>query len=80
MPKDNEAASWREKLDQLYKSSSQNFRVVVHGSKVCTSFFMLLYFTKSFSISYDFLGCDVSIINVCKCVRNSKSKWDTSQY
>ncbi|CAI9783903.1 unnamed protein product [Fraxinus pennsylvanica] len=31
--KDNEAASWREKLDQLYKSSSQNFRVVVHGSK-----------------------------------------------
>lgn len=34
-PKDNEAASWREKLDQLYKSSSQSFRVVVHGSKVC---------------------------------------------
>ncbi|XP_031494059.1 phospholipase A I isoform X1 [Nymphaea colorata] len=33
IPKDNEAASWREKLDQLYKSSSQNFRVVVHGSK-----------------------------------------------
>ncbi|XP_004295255.1 PREDICTED: phospholipase A I isoform X4 [Fragaria vesca subsp. vesca] len=32
-PKDNEAASWREKLDQLYKSSSQSFRVVVHGSK-----------------------------------------------
>ncbi|KAF8030163.1 hypothetical protein BT93_E2559 [Corymbia citriodora subsp. variegata] len=31
--KDNEAASWREKLDQLYKSSSQSFRVVVHGSK-----------------------------------------------
>ncbi|GLJ49400.1 hypothetical protein SUGI_1045520 [Cryptomeria japonica] len=31
--KDNEAATWREKLDQLYKSSSQNFRVVVHGSK-----------------------------------------------
>lgn len=29
-----EAASWREKLDQLYKSSSQSFRVVVHGSKV----------------------------------------------
>ena len=26
--KDNEAATWREKLDQLYKSSSQNFRVV----------------------------------------------------
>ncbi|GMP72912.1 hypothetical protein CsSME_00030795 [Camellia sinensis var. sinensis] len=34
VPKDNEAATWREKLDQLYKSSSQNFRVVVHGSKV----------------------------------------------
>ncbi|KAI4365056.1 hypothetical protein MLD38_021076 [Melastoma candidum] len=32
-PKDNEAASWRERLDQLYKSSSQSFRVVVHGSK-----------------------------------------------
>ncbi|CAM6093593.1 unnamed protein product [Calypogeia fissa] len=30
---ENEAATWREKLDQLYKSSSQNFRVVVHGSK-----------------------------------------------
>ncbi|KAK4439318.1 Phospholipase A I [Sesamum alatum] len=33
VPKENEAASWREKLDQLYKSSSQSFRVVVHGSK-----------------------------------------------
>uniref|UniRef100_A0A5B6ZNM3 Patatin n=1 Tax=Davidia involucrata TaxID=16924 RepID=A0A5B6ZNM3_DAVIN len=33
VPKDNEAASWRERLDQLYKSSSQSFRVVVHGSK-----------------------------------------------
>ncbi|KAL0407272.1 UNVERIFIED_CONTAM: Phospholipase A I [Sesamum latifolium] len=32
-PKENEAATWREKLDQLYKSSSQSFRVVVHGSK-----------------------------------------------
>lgn len=32
-PKDNEAATWREKLDQIYKSSSQSFRVVVHGSK-----------------------------------------------
>lgn len=31
--KDNEAATWIEKLDQLYKSSSQSFRVVVHGSK-----------------------------------------------
>ncbi|EPS58325.1 hypothetical protein M569_16490, partial [Genlisea aurea] len=31
--KENEAASWREKLDQLYKSSSRSFRVVVHGSK-----------------------------------------------
>ncbi|XVF87703.1 hypothetical protein PTKIN_Ptkin18bG0141800 [Pterospermum kingtungense] len=33
VPKDNEAATWREKLDQLYKSSSQSFRVVVYGSK-----------------------------------------------
>ncbi|PNY12712.1 tryptophan synthase beta chain 2 chloroplastic-like [Trifolium pratense] len=33
VPKDNEAATWRDKLDQLYKSSSQSFRVVVHGSK-----------------------------------------------
>ncbi|KAG0585410.1 hypothetical protein M758_2G009100 [Ceratodon purpureus] len=33
IPKDNEAATWREKIDQVYKSSSQNFRVVVHGSK-----------------------------------------------
>ncbi|XAR53777.1 Phospholipase A(1) [Bertholletia excelsa] len=33
VPKDNETASWKEKLDQLYKSSSQRFRVVVHGSK-----------------------------------------------
>ncbi|XP_009113114.1 phospholipase A I isoform X2 [Brassica rapa] len=33
VPRDNEAASWREKLDQLYKSSSQSFRVVIHGSK-----------------------------------------------
>ncbi|XP_068656988.1 phospholipase A I-like [Aristolochia californica] len=33
VPKDNEAATWREKLDQIYKSSSQSFRVVVHGSK-----------------------------------------------
>lgn len=39
VPKDNEAATWREKLDQLYKSSSQNLRVVVHGSKVCDASF-----------------------------------------
>ena len=39
VPKDNEAATWREKLDQLYKSSSQSFRVVVHGSKVWAIFF-----------------------------------------
>ncbi|KAF7149753.1 hypothetical protein RHSIM_Rhsim02G0110400 [Rhododendron simsii] len=32
-PKDNEAATWKEKFDQIYKSSSQSFRVVVHGSK-----------------------------------------------
>lgn len=38
IPKDNEAATWREKIDQVYKSSSQNFRVVVHGSKVLASF------------------------------------------
>lgn len=38
VPKD-EAATWREKLDQLYKSSSQSFRVVVHGSKVRKNFF-----------------------------------------
>lgn len=38
VPKD-EAATWREKLDQLYKSSSQSFRVVVHGSKVSKIFF-----------------------------------------
>ncbi|KNA04015.1 hypothetical protein SOVF_203650 [Spinacia oleracea] len=31
--KDSEAATWREKLDQLYKSSSQSFRVAVHGAK-----------------------------------------------
>jgi hypothetical protein len=33
VPKD-ESATWKEKLDQLFKSSSQSFRVVVHGSKV----------------------------------------------
>ncbi|KAK4258981.1 hypothetical protein QN277_005366 [Acacia crassicarpa] len=33
VPKDNEAATWREKLDLLYKTSSQSFRVAVHGSK-----------------------------------------------
>uniref|UniRef100_A0A804MRG6 Patatin n=1 Tax=Zea mays TaxID=4577 RepID=A0A804MRG6_MAIZE len=32
IPKD-EAATWKEKIDQLFKSSSQSFRVVVHGSK-----------------------------------------------
>ncbi|KAJ4813221.1 Patatin [Rhynchospora pubera] len=32
IPKD-EATSWKVALDQLFKSSSQNFRVVVHGSK-----------------------------------------------
>ncbi|KAG8099844.1 hypothetical protein GUJ93_ZPchr0013g35958 [Zizania palustris] len=32
VPKD-EAATWKEKIDQLFKSSSQSFRVVVHGSK-----------------------------------------------
>jgi len=38
IPKDNEAATWREKIYQVYKSSSQNFRVVVHGSKVLANF------------------------------------------
>lgn len=42
VPKDNEAASWREKLDQLYKSSSQSFRVVIHGSKVYTPLWSIL--------------------------------------
>ncbi|XVF87704.1 hypothetical protein PTKIN_Ptkin18bG0141900 [Pterospermum kingtungense] len=32
-PKDNESATWRAKLDQFYKTSSQSIRVVVHGSK-----------------------------------------------
>ncbi|GAB2298843.1 Phospholipase A I [Dionaea muscipula] len=32
-PKENEVATWREKLDQLYKSSSQRVRVAVHGAK-----------------------------------------------
>lgn len=44
VPKDNEAATWREKLDQLYKSSSQSFRVVVHGSKVCNALFPSIHF------------------------------------
>ncbi|KAE8690470.1 hypothetical protein F3Y22_tig00110895pilonHSYRG00533 [Hibiscus syriacus] len=33
VPKDNKVASWRNKLDRLYRSSSQNFRVVAKGSK-----------------------------------------------
>lgn len=44
-PKDNEAATWREKLDQIYKSSSQSFRVVVHGSKVRIVLFFLFFFS-----------------------------------
>ncbi|KAL8136805.1 hypothetical protein V2J09_002806 [Rumex salicifolius] len=32
-PKENEVATWREKLDHLYKSSSQSFRIAVHGAK-----------------------------------------------
>ncbi|TYI09624.1 hypothetical protein ES332_A09G086100v1 [Gossypium tomentosum] len=31
--KDNNSATWKEKLDQLYKTSSQSFRVVAKGSK-----------------------------------------------
>lgn len=48
VPKENEAATWREKLDQLYKSSSQSFRVVVHGSKVCNTFFSSRMFLQIF--------------------------------
>ncbi|XVE51140.1 hypothetical protein DITRI_Ditri02bG0015200 [Diplodiscus trichospermus] len=33
VPKGDEATTWRGKLDQIYKSSSQSFRVVVRGSK-----------------------------------------------
>lgn len=32
-PKENEAATWEEKLDQLYKGSFQSFSVVVSESK-----------------------------------------------
>jgi hypothetical protein len=52
IPKDNEAATWREKIDQVYKSSSQNFRVVVHGSKVSLQsspfFFLPLVYKVNF--------------------------------
>jgi hypothetical protein len=52
IPKDNEAATWREKIDQVYKSSSQNFRVVVHGSKVSVQsspfFFLPLVYKVNF--------------------------------
>lgn len=47
IPKDYEAATWREKIDQVYKSSSQNFRVVVHGSKVLASIVRAAGFTFS---------------------------------
>ncbi|KAE8685822.1 Phospholipase A I [Hibiscus syriacus] len=33
VPKNNKGASWRNKFDRLYRSSSQNFRVVAKGSK-----------------------------------------------
>ncbi|KAE8731010.1 Phospholipase A I [Hibiscus syriacus] len=33
VPKNNKGSSWRNKLDRLYRSSSQNFRVVAKGSK-----------------------------------------------
>ncbi|GBG71579.1 hypothetical protein CBR_g8995 [Chara braunii] len=33
VPKDAEAATWREKLDQVYKSGAMNIRVIMHGSK-----------------------------------------------
>jgi len=56
IPKDNEAATWREKIDQVYKSSSQNFRVVVHGSKVSLQsspfFFLPLVYKVNFCFSF----------------------------
>lgn len=58
MPKDNEAATWREKLDMLYKTSSQSFRVVVHGSKVWNSFFWVVGFLQSLLIlQYFSISC-----------------------
>lgn len=62
-PKDSEAASWREKLDQLYKSSSQSFRVVVHGSKVIIFliFCITLYMLRCFP-----LGSSYYIFNFLK--------------
>lgn len=51
VPKDNEAATWREKFDQLYKSSSQNYRVVIHGSKVC-NFHVLIFLIYLLTNSY----------------------------
>lgn len=51
VPKENEAATWREKLDQLYKSSSQSFRVVVHGSKVCCSALFFSFHLSTLVIS-----------------------------
>ncbi|KAK7294032.1 hypothetical protein RJT34_16915 [Clitoria ternatea] len=44
--KDNEATTWKEKIGQLYKSSSQSFRVVVHGSKVLSLFYFLSIFSS----------------------------------
>ena len=32
-PTESSTTSWRDKLDAIYKSSSQNLRVMVHGSK-----------------------------------------------
>ncbi|KAL4562496.1 hypothetical protein LXL04_034702 [Taraxacum kok-saghyz] len=55
VPRDNEAATWREKFDQLYKSSSQNFRVVVHGSKVPQNSPFLSNFMIKFPINGDLL-------------------------
>lgn len=55
VPKDNEAATWREKLDQLYKSSSQNLRVVVHGSKVRNILVLLFVLTLQFIVVFFFL-------------------------
>lgn len=59
VPKDNEAASWREKLDQLYKSSSQSFRVVIHGSKVYTA----CLFYSHFSVATIPKVCDIKYLS-----------------
>jgi predicted acylesterase/phospholipase RssA len=62
VPKDNEAATWREKLDQLYKSSSQSFRVVVHGSKVWA---ILFYIFVTFALLLSWFFSFINDIKTC---------------